>query len=171
MESKSKPAPEQQQQQPQQHKKNKLKNEIKPQDELDFIPLKSWDLDTDTRFVQFLNVPAIEKLYTKMALVDLNKVDEKNFYYIKGSLDTLYALIGVNTPLKRLIETDLDNIVKERLETYVNSVTSFLESNLKLRKQTIIDAKEQKERDSVVESQQIVVNHILDLATQESINI
>lgn len=128
----------------------------------DFIPFKPWDLNTNTKFVQFLNVPNIERLYQKINLINLDKLNESDYYYVKGVLDTLYALIGVDTPIKRVIDKDLKDMVDDRLQTYIAAITSQLNSSRVTRKATEKERKEQKESGEDLPKQ--LMQHILNQA-------
>ncbi len=125
----------------------------------DFIPFNKWDINNDTKFVQFLNVPNIEKLYQRVNLINLNKISDQDYYYIKGCMDTLYALIGVDTPLKKVLDKDMKDFADDRLVTYINAVTSELSASRLTRKVT----EEQKDVISENKSMRMeLIQHLLN---------
>lgn len=135
---------------------------------MDMEPFRSWDLDIDTKFVQYLNVPNIERLFKKLNLVDLNGVSEKNFYYLKGCMDAMYALIGVDTPMKRILELKESDATDQRIINYVNSITDFLNTNLTLRRETIKSKNEVNDTSSEESSSKLVLNHIFNRVKEET---
>lgn len=124
----------------------------------EYIPINKIDHSVESKFVQFLDIPAIESLYQKVNLIDLGQLSDKDFYYVKGCLDTLYALIGVATPLKRVIDKPLDEFADDRLQTYISSITASLNVSRSLREQT----KEQIEIDPLRNSQEQLLQHIFN---------
>lgn len=133
----------------------------------DHVPIRKWDLGVDTKFTQFLNVPNIEKLYQRINLVDLNKVKQEEYNYIKGSLDTLYALIGVDTPLKRLLDRSLEELSEERITTYINSITSSINSEFILRKVTLQEKYKIEEQEPSLQLVEYLMNRIDEYAEKE----
>ena len=124
------------------------------------FPIKDWDLEVNTKFVQFLDVSAIEKLYQKVNLIDLNKVSEQDYFYIKGSLDTLYALIGVRTPLLKLLEAPENDFTDEEIGKHISAVTEAIGASRRLRIETLMANKDSEENpiDSLAE----FLNSVMD---------
>lgn len=116
------------------------------------FPIKDWDLEVNTKFVQFLDVSAIEKLYQKVNLIDLNKVSEQDYFYIKGSLDTLYALIGVRTPLLKLLEATGNNLTDEEIGKHISVVTETINASRELRMETLKFAEKDFEKENKIDS-------------------
>lgn len=137
------------------------KNQANPIKE--FIPYRDSDIQTDTKFVQFLNIGNIEKLYQRVNLIDLTKVTDKDYYYIKGCLDSLYALIGVDTPLKKVLDKEIHDYADDRLLTYIRSITSKLDSSRITRKIT----KEEKKKNA--SSQEQLLHHIFNITDDDEI--
>lgn len=104
--------------------------------QLDPVPFKPYCLGVDTKFAHLLNISNIESLFKKINLIDLNKVSQENRLYIKGATDAIYALIGVDTPLRKVIEADPTKITDVILSDYINSVTAYVETQMALQKNT-----------------------------------
>lgn len=125
--------------------------------ELDPVPFKPYSLGADTKFAHLLNISNIESLFKKIALIDLNKVSDQNRLYIRGATDAIYALIGVDTPLRRVIEADPSRMTDVVLSDYISSVTSFVETQIALQKNT----KKEMVKIDKNEAPAVLLDHIL----------
>ena len=78
------------------------------------------------KFIQYLDIDAIEKTYQKLNLIDFSQVDDKTYYYLKGAIDSVYSFIGVQTPLKKVIDANFKDDIELMVEQLL-LVTSGIE--------------------------------------------
>lgn len=90
------------------------------------------------KFVQFMEMERIERLYTRLSAIELNSLEPKDYYYIKGALDSLFSIIGCQNHLTRLIDLDDELFASEEdVSALINGATDHfmaLLSNLQEEK-------------------------------------
>lgn len=75
------------------------------------------------KFVQLLELDRIEDLYKRLSVVNLDTLSAKNYYYVNGAIDALFAIIGCKNSLTKIIDLDNDQIDQAKMDEIINAAT------------------------------------------------